>query len=126
MRLTALLMLSGLAGCGTAAYLPDGGRNLLGCDNSLVVIPVHAQDPNGMPVGGATVTAKNTSTGAVQTGTTNGNGDTAAITGELGRGQIEITAASGALTTTKAFIVQIACGSCECTAIPGAATVVLQ
>jgi hypothetical protein len=115
-----------LTGCGTSAYLPDGGRNQLGCSNSLTVIPVHTQDVNGMPVGGATVTARNTSTGAVQTGTTNGDGNTAAITDEIGRGQIEITAQSGALSTQSSFIVQIACGNCDCTAIPGAATVVLQ
>jgi hypothetical protein len=126
MRLTALAILTALAACGTPAYLPDGGRNQLGCSSALTVIPVHTQDVNGMAVGGATVTARNASTGAMQTGTTNGDGNTAAITGEIGRGQIEITAQSGALATQRAFIVQIACGSCDCSAIPGAATVVLQ
>jgi hypothetical protein len=126
MRLTALGTVFVLAGCGTPTYLPDGGRTQYGCTHSLTVIPVHAQDINGMPVGGATVTARNASTGAMQTGTTNGDGNTAAITDEIGRGQIEITATSGALATQKAFIVQIACGNCDCTAIPGAASVVLQ
>jgi hypothetical protein len=114
-----------LFACGTPAYLPDGGRPRQVCESTLTVIPVHAVDAMGAPLGNATITATNQSTGAVQTGTTNGNGDTAAITDELGRGQIEITAEAGALKTKQGFLVEIACDSCDCTAMPGFATVTL-
>jgi hypothetical protein len=114
-----------LFACGTPAYLPDGGRPRQVCESTLTVIPVHAVDSSGVPLDGATITAKNQSTGTMQTGTTNGNGDTAAITDELGRGQIEITAEAGALKTKAGFLVEIACDSCDCTAMPGSATVTL-
>src|SRR5690242_13281058 len=86
-----------LAACGSSAYLPDGGRVLLGCVNTPTVIPVKAVDVNGNPVAFATVTARNTATGAVQTGTTNADGATTAITDALGPGYIDISAQSGAL-----------------------------
>ena len=120
------LLLPLLFACGTPAYLPDGGRPRQVCESTLTVIPVHAVDAAGVPIDQATITATNRSSGMVQTGTTNGNGDTAAITDELGRGQIEITAEAGALKTKTGFLVDIACDSCDCTAMPGSATVVLQ
>jgi hypothetical protein len=125
MRRGALLVLAVL-GCGTQPYLPDGGRPRVVCTSSLTVIPVKTIDITGKPVDAATVTAVNQSSGKSQTGTTNGNGDTAAITDELGVGQVSITAQAGALATQMSFLVQIACDECDCTAIPASATVILQ
>jgi hypothetical protein len=125
MRRCGVLVLS-LLSCGKAAYLPDGGRPLRGCTSSRSVIPVKTVDVNGMPVMGALVTARNQNSGQLQTGNTNGSGDTNAITEELGAGQIEISAQANDLKSTMSFLVQIACDSCECTHIPGSATVILQ
>jgi len=113
-------------GCGSPAYLPDGGRPLRGCTSSRAVIPVKTVDVNGMPVAGALVTARNQNSGEVQSGNTDGSGDTNAITEDLGSGQIEISAQANDLKSNESFLVQIACDSCQCTHIPGSATVILQ
>ena len=116
-----------LLACGSKdAYLPDGGRIRETCFNTGTTIPVTAVDAMGNPVGGANVTARNTTNGKVVTTTTGGNGATNGVTDDLGNGQLEITATNGTISTKQPFIVNVTCGECDCTATPGYATLKLE
>lgn len=121
-----LPLLFAAAACSPAAYLPDGGRPRQVCQNTFSSIGVKAQDLMGVAIPNAEVIARNASTGVQQTGTTGGDGRTAAITDELGNGQIQITATAGSLKTRQPFIIELTCGECDCTAQPGNATLTLQ
>jgi hypothetical protein len=124
--LPVLGFVSLLAACSPPAYLPDGGRPRQTCQNNASIIGVKAQDLMGVPVAGATVTGRNTGTGKTQMGITDGSGMTNQITDDIGDGMIEITAVSGGYRTKQPFTVQVACGECDCTVMPGNATLTLE
>src|SRR4051794_17528772 len=114
-----------MVACSSPGYLPDGGRPRQECHNGATVIPVKTQDALGQPIEGAQVTAKNTTNGMSQIGLTNGSGFTNQITDELGNGQVEISATNATLNTKQPYIVQVVCGECDCTAMPGTVTLTL-
>lgn len=114
------------AACSGPAYLPDGGRPRQTCRDVPTALSVKAQDIMGQPISGAEVTAKNTTNGKIQTGTTGSDGRTSQLNDDLGNGQIEITAVAGALSTKQPFIVQLLCGECDCTAMPANTTLTLE
>jgi hypothetical protein len=115
-----------ICGCLSPGYLPDGGRIRQQCSNGPTIIPVTVQDLMGQPVAGAQITAKNTTNGKVLSTSTNGGGVTNQVTDDLGDGQLEISATAGSLATKQPFIVQVACGECDCTAMPSTVTLTLQ
>lgn len=114
-----------LCACGETSLLPDGGRARLICQGSTTVISVKTVDLAGQPVPAAQVVATNQGNGKVVTGETNGAGISTALTDEIGSGQIEIKATAGALKS-QSFVVQVTCGECDCTVMPGSATLILQ
>lgn len=115
-----------VAACTAADLLPDGGRPRQTCNNSPTSIGVIVNDAMGMPVSGATVTARNTTNGKMQTGTTGSNGHATGFDDSIGDGQVEFTATNGTQSSRQPFIVRVVCGECDCTAMPSAATLTLQ
>jgi hypothetical protein len=115
-----------VAACTAADLLPDGGRPRQNCNDTPTAIGVVVNDAMGMPVSGATVTARNTANGMTQTSTTGGNGHASGFDDSIGDGQIEFTATNGTISSRQPFVVRVVCGECDCTAMPAAATLTLQ
>lgn len=115
-----------LTGCTGPTYLPDGGRVRQTCQNVKTNIAVKVQDLKGEAIADATVTAKNQASGEEVVSVTGGDGRTNALTDDLGNGQIFITATAGALKTRQAFVIQITCGECDCSATPANAVLTLE
>jgi hypothetical protein len=115
-----------LCACSPApAYATDGGRLAQGCYDSTNVLAVKVIDLKGNPITGASVSAINRGSHISVTGTTDGRGVTTAVTESIGAGEIDITAASGSMTSS-VFTAQWTCGPCDCVATPSSATLIVQ
>jgi hypothetical protein len=122
-RLACSVVLLGLAAaCGGGGVPAPPDDEHLGCTEvEETYLPVKVLDPNGVPVEGATVTAKNVATGATIVGTTNAQGTTTSIGQSLGSGTIEVIAQSGSKVSPRGQAT-FSCGECGCTFDPTSIT----
>lgn len=113
-----------LTACGASQARPDGGVAV--CDPTQErFLPVTVQDAQGQPVSGATVTAKNLTTGQTITAQTNDQGGTGAIGSSIGSGTVRITAQKGTQTSNTGEA-NFTCGECGCSFEPESVALTLN
>lgn len=113
-----------LVACGgSSSTHPDAGTV---CDpNEERFLVVSVVDASGAPAAGATVTARNDSSGKVVTALTNDQGISSAVGTSIGSGTVVVTATLGskASNTQQA---EFSCGECGCNIEPDSVTVTLN
>jgi hypothetical protein len=98
----------------------------LGCsyEERMRTLGVKVVDAAGAPVESATVRAQNFGTGQTVTATTDKNGTTDAVGGNLGSGSIQVKATHGTRQSA-AKQAEFVCGECGCVMTPSSVTLSL-
>lgn len=125
MRLAPLALLV-FAACGWPNNTsPDGGRDRVNCDETVVSVPVKVLDTTGAPIADATVVAVNSSDSTrTETGRTNGSG-IFKVTSTLGPGVIKVNASFNDLKTPEANFT-VTSGECTPAVSPNNVTIQLR
>ncbi len=123
MRLALFAALAVCACGGPSNLAPDGGRDRVHCEQTVVSIPVKVLDKTGAPIAAATVLAVNSSDSTrTETGLTNGAG-LFKLTSNLGPGVIKVSATFNDLKTPEA---QFTVTPSECTTAVSPNNVTIQ